>query len=437
MHALRCSRLLRLSPSSVTRVNRVIPSPYQGGVSTATRHYTSRPPPLSPHESYSTTPDRGKTAFSATTPPSKGGNAGGSWETWVKGKPPGDHRPPISFPWIFAENKAAHTPFPYRTTYLPHRWLYWIPISVYHALSRSLVLTYLVQATGKEYIGEQFLYGVSLAIGRLFRAISEQNETDLKTYLSEQLYKRVLQELEGVKASGHTLHVYVPRVHDCVISDAWMWAGKNATFEEIVSSDMDASSTAQNATSQSNAEKPIPKIIELATIFIGLDRRPTKETAQDLVKNALKDSAKFRIDVEVDLELHWRVTHTLANPNIASNIITGADIHETTTTTTNQHSHHDTAANTTATVNATASDNISGNDSGDHTEKYATEGLVAEGGCRRTLSISFDTPWFRPAAQIMDLWGKDNQPSHWQWKISDVDFLLRDEALEKHRLPHN
>ncbi|RKP26838.1 hypothetical protein SYNPS1DRAFT_21478, partial [Syncephalis pseudoplumigaleata] len=259
----------------------------------------------------------------------------------------------------------------------------------------------------------------SLAIGRLFRAISEQNEADLKSYTGELLHKRILKELQGVQASGHTLHVYVPRVHDCVVTDAWMWAGKHATFEEAMAADGAASATSSGAGEHAAQGAPMSKIIELATIFIGLDRHPTADTAQDLVKSALKDSAKFRIDVEVDLELHWRVTRAPTGPTIASSIIADADTHAPT---------KGQGASRGADAHA-----------GEHgqADAFATEGLVAEGGCRRRLAISFDTPWFRPAAQIMQRWGKEDQPSSWQWKISDVDFLLREESLAQHQLPHN
>ncbi|KAI9594785.1 hypothetical protein BDF19DRAFT_443634 [Syncephalis fuscata] len=417
MHALCCSRIAALHLSgrrgSCFALNRCGTSyPLRVVVATTPRYLSSKPIPNPP------SPNDSNTSFLST----KGQKPNEAWETWVKERSPGDTSPPVSFPWLFTSAPVVYQPFPYRLTYLPHQWLHWIPTSFYHALSRSLVMTYLAQATGREYLGDQFLYGVSLIASRLFRAISEKNEKDLESYLMKPLRERILKELDGIKASGHELQVYVPRVHDCVISDAWMWAGYSAAFENgLFASVKRPSNKGDGNTDTSHTRLHTNEynsnILELATIFIGLNQRPTPDNAQELVKNAVKDGAKFRLDVEVDLELHWRVTHSLLDGNIASNIITGADIKSTST---NDAQHNKIHTDDDA-------------DKNEGMDRDAVRGLVAEGGRRRTLTISLDTPWFRPTTQMLELWGKENQPSDWQWKISDVDFLLREEELEMHK----
>jgi hypothetical protein len=301
--------------------------------------------------------------MSSASSPTEPSTAAQNWIAWAQTQSVQKTPPPLTFPWLVETPDRRPVPYPFRAT-AAFWWLRFLPGSFFRLVSRSLVISYLYQVTGSDYFPDQFLKGVRFATDQFLKAVSTQNEGALKRCLTEPLYNAIHKDLEVARQTGYKLEVEAPRVYDAFVRDAWLWVGRESAFENDLPRAINSN-----------------EIGEFGTMSFGYVRAPGAESGHSMAQKTLREGAKFRVDVAVDLELNWRVNKI----------------------------KHD------------AGDTESVSD--------ATNTTVSDGAVRRTMVLSFDTPWFHPSSSMVEGWNKNSQVSDWQWHLGDIDHLLRDEAL--------
>jgi len=247
--------------------------------------------------------------------------------------------------------------------------LNYLPTFAQREMSKYLGTRMLRLNTGMSYFPEQFLIGSTIATRKALELLSQDLNTENKE-TSERVRSifapAILQKLKDARKEldpAVQIDISIPQVYDAVIKDIWITLGSPRAFEN-------------------NRQY---EIMEWMTLTIGVKAARQQEEEEKFsdyrgrVAKGLMDGAHFKVDVEIDADVEYKVSSPKSLDNNDDSV------------------------------------------------------LIYDRG-RRPLIISFETPYFEPADRMVAGRDEDDEPiMDWNWRISDIDQLLAKEALEERK----
>jgi hypothetical protein len=159
-------------------------------------------------------------------------------------------------------------------------------------------------------------------------------------------------------------NISIPQVYDATIKDVWITLGNPQAF-------------------QNNRQYEIMQWMTL-TIGVKAARQSEDEEAfsdyRGRVAKGLMDGAHFKVDVEIDADVEYKISNPKAS------------------------------------------------------EDDKEDGILLYDRGRRPLIISFETPYFEPADRMVAGRDEDDEPiMDWSWRIADIDQLLAKEEIDSRK----
>ncbi|KAL1919744.1 uncharacterized protein VTP21DRAFT_1675 [Calcarisporiella thermophila] len=260
----------------------------------------------------------------------------------------------LEFPWLYGTKAPRIPEYPYPGTPPQLGFLNILPQFVHSAIVRMLGMRMLKINTRTGYFPDEFLLGTGMAFRRLCRAITENNTSQMEQMMTSDLYNRFTKEINRLHEANARAVIDIPAIYDAYIRDIWVTLGPPRAF--------------------SNPREF--NIIEWHTLRLGIrkvhDENESYTAVRNQVAKCLLDGVHFKVDVEVDADVLYRLM-------------------------------------------------------------LAEKDIIREQS-RRTVLVSFETPYFEPADRMVEgrSQSEDNEPAmNWQWSIGDIDQLLERERLEK------
>ncbi|KAJ3056561.1 hypothetical protein HK097_005957 [Rhizophlyctis rosea] len=320
-------------------------------------------------------------------------------------------------------------PFPWRLKAEPDRdtidncrpTTFLSPLTDYfkREFTRMLARSYTNTAYGHTYFQIPFPGGAALAFDKLCTTITEYTnpsssqqtrddiDESLRTMLDRPLYKRISSACSTAVDKNERV-VLSATIHDVRVNDIHIRFGPphpSSTSPAILR-------TAKDVTVFTLGEHYIFNWFTLSWMFPKEDVQSREQTTFKLAVASMDEGAVVSIDAVVDVDIVFRHVKSVPAP-----VVEGSESSRT----------EDQAADLASKITSELSSSSSSRDSSSSASPSHNEKTISTESCRREITVQFTSPHIT----VRDA-QEGNALSVGSWRISDIDYLIAGDVLEKY-----
>ncbi|KAJ3361772.1 hypothetical protein GGF31_002034 [Allomyces arbusculus] len=313
----------------------------------------------------------------------------------------------VTFPWRYKDAlplpRLTHDDlvFPTLNDELAHRgplakmWAGLITKPLTYQVSQWVGERVLQNNLGTEYFPDGFLKGAYVAVTPALQALSYSPSDPMawdkpfaKSIFTPEIHERFDREFTKLREMGDTgIELAVNDVHDARIKDIWVLFGPKRVL-------------------LANRPDPSRAILKLGTLTASAARSEDASNAMNALKLDLMEGIQIHIDVEYSLDCALTVYQTPSAKPIEDG----------------------------AAAPVEPAPAVEGDDGADSVQQTVVKShpVFHEHTARRELVLRFSSPYFEPSDTISQSGpgGMQERVWDWDWKISDIDYLLEAEGRD-------